>query len=165
MMGMSSVPFRTGLGFDSHEFEEGKPLYIGGVHIESSFGLKGHSDGDVLLHALTDAILGALAEPDIGELFSDRDERWKSAPSELFLREALKRMRGRGYELINLDCVLIADRPRIAPYKDRIREKLSELTGLPVDRISIKGKRREGFCEVEGIACICTVLLGRTDAG
>ncbi len=164
-MGMSSVPFRTGLGFDSHEFEEGKPLYIGGVRIDFPLGLRGHSDGDVLLHAVTDAILGALGEPDIGELFSDRDERWKGAPSELFLREALERMREKGYELINLDCVLIADKPKIAPYKGKIKGKLSELTGLPLERISIKGKRREGFCEVEGIACMCTVLLGKSDEG
>ncbi|RLJ70490.1 2-C-methyl-D-erythritol 2,4-cyclodiphosphate synthase [Hydrogenivirga caldilitoris] len=150
---------RIGLGFDSHEFEEGKPLFLGGVRIDFPKGLKGHSDGDVLLHALTDAILGAIGEPDIGELFSDKDERWKGVSSELFLKEAIKRMKGKGYELINLDSVLIANEPKIAPYKETIKEKLSKLTGLPVERISIKGKRREGFCQVEGIACICTVLL------
>ncbi len=151
---------RVGFGFDSHEFEEGKPLMLGGVRIESPYGLKGHSDGDVLLHAITDAILGALGAPDIGELFSDEDDRWKGAPSELFLEEAIKRMRERGYRLINLDCVLIADRPKIASHKDRIKKRLSELLGIEESRISLKGKRREGFCESEGIACMCVVLLG-----
>ncbi|WP_457599936.1 2-C-methyl-D-erythritol 2,4-cyclodiphosphate synthase [Hydrogenivirga sp.] len=157
------MPFRTGLGFDSHEFEEGKPLVIGGVEIDFPYGLKGHSDGDVLIHAITDAILGALGEPDIGELFSDRDERWRGAPSELFLREAVKRMRSRGYELVNLDCVIIADKPKIAPYKEDIRKRLSEILGVPANRISLKGKRREGFCEVDGMACMCTVLLVSRD--
>ncbi len=152
---------RIGLGFDSHEFEEGKPLIIGGVQIDFPYGLKGHSDGDVLLHAITDAILGALGEPDIGELFSDKDNRWKLAPSEIFLKEAIRRMEEKGYEIINLDCVLIADRPKIAPYKPNIKRKLSELLSISEGNISIKGKRREGFCEAEGIACICTVLLGR----
>lgn len=156
---------RVGVGFDSHELEEGKPLYLGGVRIEFPYGLKGHSDGDVLLHALTDALLGALGEPDIGELFSDRDERWKGAPSELFLQEALRRMKDKGYGIINLDCVLIADEPKVAPYKGAIRESLSKLLQLPPDRISVKGKRREGFCEAKGVACICVLILEKLDEG
>ncbi len=156
---------RIGLGFDSHEFEEGKPLYLGGVRIDFPYGLRGHSDGDVLLHAITDAILGALGEPDIGELFSDRDKRWRNAPSRIFLEEALSRMRERGYGIENIDCVLIADEPRISPHKEAIRESISKLLGIPPERISLKGKRREGFCENEGVACICTVLLRREDEG
>ncbi len=156
---------RIGLGFDSHEFEEGKPLYLGGVRIDFPHGLKGHSDGDVLLHAITDAILGALGEPDIGELFSDKDERWRGVRSEVFLEEALRRMRERGYEVVNLDCVLIADEPKISPHKEAVRENLSRLLGAPEDRISLKGKRREGFCEAKGMACICVVLLGKRDEG
>ncbi|RME08933.1 MAG: 2-C-methyl-D-erythritol 2,4-cyclodiphosphate synthase, partial [Aquificota bacterium] len=104
---------RIGLGFDSHGFEEGKPLKLGGVRIEFPKGLKGHSDGDVLLHAITDAILGALGEPDIGQLFPDTDPRWKDADSVLFLQEALRRMKARGYRIVNLDCLFIADQPRI----------------------------------------------------
>ena len=155
------MSIRVGIGFDSHEFEEGKPLFLGGVEIDSPFGLKGHSDGDALLHAITDAILGALGEPDIGELFSDKDSRWKEAPSELFLKEALKRMKEKNFRLINIDCVVIADRPKISPYKDKIKANISKVVGIGVEDISIKGKRREGFCETEGLACICTVLLER----
>lgn len=150
---------RIGLGFDSHQFEEGKPLRLGGVHIDFPMGLKGHSDGDVLLHSITDAILGALGEPDLGQLFSDRDQRWRGADSRLFLQEALRRMRGKGYRIVNLDCVLVADMPRIAPHKDAIRENLSGLLGVSPECLSIKGKSREGFCKEEGIACLCAVLL------
>ena len=155
------LDLRVGLGFDSHEFEEGKPLKIGGVEIEFPLGLKGHSDGDVLLHAITDAILGALGEPDIGELFSDKDPQWKNADSILFLEEALRRMREQGYRIVNLDSVLIADKPKIAPHKERIRKSLATLLSVEEDRISVKGKRKEGFCSGEGIACECVVLLGR----
>ncbi|NPA33119.1 MAG: 2-C-methyl-D-erythritol 2,4-cyclodiphosphate synthase [Aquificae bacterium] len=152
---------RVGFGFDSHPIEEGKKLFLGGVQIESPFGLKGHSDGDVILHALTDAILGALGEKDIGQLFPDTDEKLKGASSEIFLKEALRRAKEKGYEVVNLDCTLIADAPKIAPHKERIRENLSRLLGIPKERISIKGKRTEGFCKTEGIVCMCVVLLGR----
>ena len=158
---VSLLDIRVGIGFDSHEFEEGKPLRIGGVEIDFPLGLKGHSDGDVLLHAITDAILGALGEPDIGELFSDKDPRWKNADSTIFLEEALTKMRSQGYRIINLDSVLIADKPKIAPHKERIKSSLARLLNVEENRISIKGKRSEGFCSVEGIACKCVVLLGR----
>lgn len=150
---------RIGLGFDSHEFEEGKALYLGGVRIDYPKGLRGHSDGDVLLHALTDAILGAIGEQDIGQLFPDWEQRWKGAPSEVFLKKALSLAEKRGYKLVNLDCVIIADEPKVAPYKDAIVKNLSLLTGLDAGFISVKGKRREGFCKEEGIACMCVVLL------
>ncbi|RMH79801.1 MAG: 2-C-methyl-D-erythritol 2,4-cyclodiphosphate synthase [Acidobacteria bacterium] len=150
---------RIGLGFDSHVFEEGKPLYIGGLRIEYPKGLKGHSDGDVLLHAITDAILGALGEPDIGQLFSDRDPRWRGASSEIFLKEALYRLKKRGYKVVNLDCTLVLDEPKIAPYKEAILENLSKLMDVSKDSISIKGKRREGFCMEEGVACFCVILI------
>ncbi len=150
---------RVGLGFDSHEFEEGKPLLLGGVKIDYPKGLKGHSDGDVLLHAITDALLGAVGEEDIGQLFPDTDEKWKGAGSEVFLKEALRRAKERGFRLINIDCVLITDEPKIAPYKQAIKKRLSELLELAEENISLKGKRREGFCREEGIACLCVVLL------
>lgn len=150
---------RVGLGFDSHAFEDGKPLRLGGVRVDFPAGLRGHSDGDVLLHAITDAILGALGEPDIGQLFPDRDPRWKDADSRLFLQEALRRMKEGGYSILNLDCVLVTDKPRIAPYRDSIRESLSGLLGIAPECISVKGKSREGFCKEEGIACFCTIVL------
>jgi len=153
------MELRVGFGFDSHEFEEGKKLVLGGVEIESDFGLKGHSDGDALLHAITDALLGALGERDIGELFKDTDPKWKNAPSKIFLEKALKIMREKGFELVNLDCVVVADKPKIAPYKEKIKENLSKLLGISTDRISLKGKRREGFCKTQGLVCMCTLLL------
>jgi len=151
--------FRIGFGFDSHDFEEGKPLVLGGVLIDFPKGLKGHSDGDVLLHALTDALLSAVGEEDIGQLFSDKDPRWKSAQSSLFLKSALEKVSKKGYVIVNVDCTLIADEPKIAPIKNRIIQNLSLLLGIEQERISVKGKTREGFCQSEGIACFCVVLL------
>ena len=150
---------RIGLGFDSHSFEEGKILKLGGVIIDFPKGLKGHSDGDVLLHAITDALLGAIDEPDIGELFPDKDPKWKGANSEIFIKEAVKRVREKGYRLVNLDCVIIANEPKISPYKEAIRENLSKLLEVEKEKISLKGKSREGFCKEEGMACFCTILL------
>jgi len=154
---------RVGLGFDSHEFEKGKPLLLGGVEIDFPYGLKGHSDGDALLHAITDSILGALGEPDIGELFSDMDEKWKNAPSRVFLEEALRRMKGKGYRIVNLDCTIVADEPKISPWKEKIKKKLSELLGIEEDRISLKGKRKEGFSKENGLTCLCVALLEAVD--
>jgi 2-C-methyl-D-erythritol 2,4-cyclodiphosphate synthase len=153
------MAFRIGLGFDSHEFQEGKPLYLGGVRIEHGAGFKGHSDGDILLHAITDALLSAIGEPDIGELFSDQEVKWKDAPSEIFLREALKRMKEKGYSIVNLDCVLVMDSPKISPVKDAIIENLSNIMQIGKSAISIKGKRREGFCSEKGAVCYCVILL------
>ena len=153
------MDLRVGFGFDSHEFVEGKKLILGGVEIPFGYGLKGHSDGDALLHAVTDAILGALGERDIGEIFKDTDPRWKNANSEIFLKEALRLMKERGFSVVNLDCVIITDKPKIAPYKARIKDNLATLLEIPPERISIKGKRREGFCKTEGLVCMCTLLL------
>ncbi len=153
------MKLRIGLGFDSHSFEEGKPLKLGGVKIDFPKGLKGHSDADALLHAITDALLGALDEPDIGELFPDKDPKWRGANSEVFLEEALKRMEKKGYKILNLDCVIVADEPKIAPYKNLIRKNLSRILGIPQESISIKGKSREGFCKEDGLVCFCNILL------
>jgi len=153
------MELRIGFGFDSHEFVEGKKLLLGGVEIPYQYGLKGHSDGDALLHAITDAILGALGERDIGQIFKDTDPRWKGANSETFLKEALRLMEEKGFKISNLDCVIVTDEPKIAPYKEKIRENLSKILEIPKDRISIKGKRREGFCKEKGLVCMCTLLL------
>jgi len=151
--------FRIGFGFDSHDFEKGKPLVLGGVLIDFPKGLKGHSDGDVLLHALTDALLSAVGEEDIGQLFSDKDPRWKLAQSSVFLKSALEKVSKKGYMIVNVDCTLIADEPKIAPIKNKIIQNLSLLLGIEQERISVKGKTREGFCQSEGITCFCVVLL------
>lgn len=153
------MDLRIGFGFDSHEFTEDKKLVLGGVEIPFKYGLKGHSDGDALLHAITDAILGALGEKDIGEIFKDTDQKWKNAPSEIFLREALKIMKEKSFRILNVDCVIITDKPKIAPYKELIKDNLSKLLEIPKERISVKGKRKEGFCKENGLVCMCTLLL------
>ena len=153
------MDIRIGFGFDSHEFTEGKKLYLGGIDIPFKYGLKGHSDGDALLHAITDAILGAIGERDIGEIFKDTEEKWKDARSEIFLKKALELMKEKGYRISNIDCVIIADQPKISPYKEKIKENLSRILGIDKERISLKGKRKEGFCKDSGLIAMCTVLL------
>jgi 2-C-methyl-D-erythritol 2,4-cyclodiphosphate synthase len=136
---------RIGYGFDSHEFRAGVPLKIGGVAIPHEKGLGGHSDGDVLLHALTDALLGAIAAPDIGALFPPSDPQWKGADSVVFLREALKRVRDAGYSVANVDSSLILAAPKIGPRASDIRTRVAELLGLPADCVGLKAKTPEGL--------------------
>src|SRR4029077_10952923 len=124
---------KIGYGWDSHEFKRGIPLKIGGMTLPHPKGLGGHSDGDVLLHALTDALLGAVAAPDIGTLFSPSDPRWKGADSAVFLAEALKRVRAAGYVLANVDSTLILAAPKIGPHAPRIRSRVAELLRVPLD--------------------------------
>ena len=156
---------RIGLGFDSHPFEKKstKPLKLGGVVIDTDIGLKGHSDADVLLHAITDAILGAIGAPDIGELFPPNEERWKNADSVIFLKKALNLMHEANYRIVNLDCVIICDRPKIAPYKERIIENLATLLRVENSQINLKGKTTEGFCSSDGITVICNLLLAKSN--
>src|SRR5216684_6322539 len=122
---------KIGYGWDSHEFRSGVPLKIGGIEVPHSKGLGGHSDGDVLLHAITDALLGALAAPDIGTLFSPSDSRWKGADSAVFLAEALKRVRTAGYAVVNVDSTLILAAPKIGPLAASIRAHVAGLLGIP----------------------------------
>jgi 2-C-methyl-D-erythritol 2,4-cyclodiphosphate synthase len=136
---------RIGYGFDSHEFRPGIPLKIGGVNLIQSQGLGGHSDGDVLLHAVTDALLGAVAAPDIGALFPPADPKWKGADSVVFLREALKRVHDAGYALGNLDASLILAAPKIGPHAGVIRARLAELLGVQVNCVGLKAKTPEGL--------------------
>jgi len=153
---------RIGYGWDSHEFKRGIPLKIGGVTLPHNKGLGGHSDGDVLLHAITDALLGAIAAPDIGSLFSPSDARWKGADSALFLEEALKRVRSAGYEIVNLDSTLILAAPKIGPHTAAIRERVAQLTGLPPDAIGIKAKTPEGMgTDNAAIAHVAVLLKAR----
>jgi 2-C-methyl-D-erythritol 2,4-cyclodiphosphate synthase len=153
---------RIGYGWDSHEFKPGIPLVIGGVTIAYAQGLGGHSDGDVLLHAITDALLGAIAGPDIGTLFPPSDPRWKGADSALFLREALQRVKGAGYELVNLDSTLILAAPRIGPHADTIRKRVAELCGISVDCVGVKAKTPEGIgADNAAIAQVVVLLAGQ----
>ena len=152
---------RIGYGWDSHEFVRGVPLKIGGVTLPHEKGLGGHSDGDVLLHAITDALLGAVAAPDIGSLFPPSDPKWKGADSVVFLREALKRLENAGYVISNLDSTLILTEPKIGPHTAAIRKRVSELLGLDGDAIGIKAKTPEGMGTDNAAIAHVTVLLER----
>jgi 2-C-methyl-D-erythritol 2,4-cyclodiphosphate synthase len=136
---------RIGYGFDSHEFHPGIRLKIGGIALAHDKGLGGHSDGDVLLHAITDALLGAIAAPDIGALFPPSDPKWKGADSVIFLREALKRVRDAGYRVANVDASLILAAPKIGPPSASIRARVSELLGVRGDCVGLKAKTPEGL--------------------
>jgi 2-C-methyl-D-erythritol 2,4-cyclodiphosphate synthase len=136
---------RIGYGFDSHEFLPGIPLKIGGVTLSHHRGLGGHSDGDVLLHAITDALLGSVAAPDIGTIFPPSDAQWKGADSVVFLREALKRVHEAGYSLMNIDSTLILATPKIGPHAATIRACVAGLLGIPSDCVGLKAKTPEGL--------------------
>ncbi len=158
----SSVPVaRIGYGWDSHEFVKGVPLKIGGVTLPHGRGLGGHSDGDVLLHAITDALLGAVAAPDIGSLFPPSDPKWKGADSIVFLHEALKRVDQAGYAIANMDSTLILAEPRIGPHTPAIRARLAELLNLAPDAIGVKAKTPEGMGTDNAAIAHATVLLER----
>jgi 2-C-methyl-D-erythritol 2,4-cyclodiphosphate synthase len=156
---------RIGYGFDSHEFQAGVPLKIGGIVLAHDKGLGGHSDGDVLLHAITDALLGAIAAPDIGALFPPSDAKWKGADSVIFLREALKRVRGAGYSLANIDASLILAAPRIGPHAAAIHARVAELLGVPGDCVGLKAKTPEGLNLENAAIAHVVVLLEKAEAG
>ena len=135
--------YRTGLGWDSHRLAPKRPLVLGGVTIPSEFGLEGHSDADVLAHAITDAILGAAALGDIGMHFPDSDPQWKGAGSLRFVQHALELAKRAGFQLVNVDSTVILERPKLKDHRNTIREKLADTLGLPLDRISVKFKTAE----------------------
>ena len=150
---------RIGYGFDSHEFRPGIPLKIGGIALAHDQGLGGHSDGDVLLHALTDALLGAVAAPDIGALFSPSDPKWKGADSVIFLREALKRARNAGYTVANVDACLIMTAPKIGPHASAIRAQVAKLLGVDASCVGLKAKTPEGLNLENAAVAHVAVLL------
>jgi 2-C-methyl-D-erythritol 2,4-cyclodiphosphate synthase len=156
------MPFRIGSGHDSHRLVEGRPLILGGVRIEHPRGLDGHSDADVLLHALTDALLGALALGDIGDLFPDTDPRNKDADSAVFLRAAVERVHAAGWTIANIDATLFAQEPKLGPLKQTIRASLAALIGLSLEAVSIKAKTGERVGHIgrgEAIGCHVVVLI------
>jgi 2-C-methyl-D-erythritol 2,4-cyclodiphosphate synthase len=150
---------RIGYGWDSHEFKRGIPLKIGGVEIPHDKGLGGHSDGDVLLHAITDALLGGIAAPDIGTLFSPSDARWKGADSAVFLAEALRRVKSAGYKIVNIDSTLILSAPKIGTHANVIRGRVSKLTAVSADCVGIKAKTPEGMGTDNAAIAHAIVLL------
>ncbi|MFZ1918725.1 MAG: 2-C-methyl-D-erythritol 2,4-cyclodiphosphate synthase [Terriglobales bacterium] len=153
---------RIGYGYDSHEFKPAIPLIIGGIKLAHDKGLGGHSDGDVLLHAITDALLGAIAAPDIGALFPPSDPQWKSADSAVFLREALKRIAAAGYALVNLDSTLILAAPKIGPHATAIRKHVAELCGIAEDCVGLKAKTPEGTGTDNAAIAHVSVLLQKS---
>jgi 2-C-methyl-D-erythritol 2,4-cyclodiphosphate synthase len=153
------MSMRIGFGFDSHSFKEGVPLVIGGLEIDHTEGLAGHSDGDVLLHAITDALLGAVSAGDIGTFFPPSDPRWKGAASSLFLRTALEEINSAGYKIVNVDTVLVMMRPKIVPIANELRERVAELLEIKPGEVGIKAKTPEGLNQ-DGVAvAYATVLL------
>jgi len=152
---------RIGYGFDSHEFKDGIPLKIGGVALPHAKGLGGHSDGDVLLHAISDALLGAVAAPDIGALFPPSDPKWKGADSAVFLREALKRVQAAGYSVANVDATLILAAPKIGPHAAAIREHVAKLLSISQDFVGLKAKTPEGLGTDHAAIAHAVVLLQR----
>ncbi len=135
--------YRIGFGNDIHRLEKNKPLILGGVRIDSDFGAVGHSDADALLHAVTDAILGALALGDIGSHFSDQDERWKNADSLMFLSEAVRLIKEKGYAVVNVDSVINLETPKLRPQIDKMRENLARALEIEIDFVSVKAKTGE----------------------
>lgn len=153
---------RIGFGYDSHRFEEGRPLLLGGLPIPGETGLKGHSDADVLVHAVIDALLGAAALGDIGSHFPDTDPKWKGADSTLLLGKVVDEVAAAGYAVGNVDATVICERPRLRPHVDAIRTRLSELLHVDVSRVSVKGKTNEKMDDVGaglGIEVHCVALL------
>ena len=136
---------RTGLGWDVHRIAPGRPLILGGVTIPSEFGLAGHSDADILLHAVTDALLGAAALGDIGMHFPDTDPQWKGAASGLFLEHAVRLVQQAGFTLVNVDTTVILERPKLKDFRVAIRESLARVLRLEFDRVSVKFKTAEGM--------------------
>jgi 2-C-methyl-D-erythritol 4-phosphate cytidylyltransferase/2-C-methyl-D-erythritol 2,4-cyclodiphosphate synthase len=153
---------RVGQGFDVHAFGPGDHVWLCGVRIAHSAGLSGHSDADVALHALADALYGALAEGDIGAHFPPTDPQWKGAASQLFLAHAADRVRARGGSIVNLDATLICEAPRIGPHRDAMRARVAKITGLDVGRVGLKATTTErlGFAgRGEGIACLAMATV------
>ncbi|HEX4231920.1 MAG TPA: 2-C-methyl-D-erythritol 2,4-cyclodiphosphate synthase [Bryobacteraceae bacterium] len=158
---MGRIPFRIGQGWDTHRIETGKPLIIGGIVIPSGFGLAGHSDADVLFHAVTDAILGAVALGDIGMHFPDSAQEWKDADSLQFLKHAQGLALNSGYRVNSVDCTVILERPKLKDFRLPIRQSLANALSVPLDCVSVKFKTAEGVGPVgEGRSCEAQAIVG-----
>ncbi|MFQ3593374.1 MAG: 2-C-methyl-D-erythritol 2,4-cyclodiphosphate synthase [Gemmataceae bacterium] len=155
---------RVGIGHDTHRLEADRPLILGGVRIPHPRGLAGHSDADIVLHALTDALLGAAALGDIGDLFPDTDPAYRDADSTIFVREALQRVNRAGWHVINVDVIIHAQEPKLGPVKQTIRANLAHLLGLPLDAVNVKAKTGERVGHIgrgEALACQVVTLIDR----
>lgn len=153
---------RVGQGWDLHRLDPGGPLRLGGVDVPHDRGSRGHSDGDVVLHAMTDAVLGAVGAGDIGEHFSDQDPRWRNADSALFLREALRLAQAEGCEVGSVDVTVLLEVPKLAPHRQRMRERVADILGISVTSVSIKAKTNEGTGAIgcgDAVAALAIVCL------
>ncbi len=153
---------KVGIGYDIHELKKGRKLVLGGVHIPHESGLAGHSDGDVLLHAIVDAVLGASGSGDIGEYFKDTDPRWKGVSSTLFAKKTLALLKGKKLSIRNIDTVLVAQRPKLEGHKKDIRLSVSRIFGLETKDVNVKAKTNEGFGAIgegKAIAAMAVVSL------
>lgn len=158
---------RIGVGYDSHRFSPDRPLVLGGVRIPDSPGLAGHSDGDAIAHAVTDAVLGAAALGDLGTHFPPTDEQWRDADSIGLLRRAVDEVAAAGYAVINVDVTAVCEAPRLAPYTDRMRERLARALGIGAGGVSVKATSNEGMGWIgrgEGLAAIAVASIRTTDA-
>ncbi len=163
---MKARPPRIGHGYDLHRLEPERKLILGGVEIESDKGCAAHSDGDVVLHALTDALLGAIGQADIGELFPNDDPKWKDASSDQFVKETFQRVFDAGYVVGNADITVLLEQPKLSPYKKKMREKISYLLTCDINKVNIKGKSGEGIGPVgrgEAVESHAVVLLVQID--
>ena len=163
-----SLEYRSGIGYDSHRLVEGRELILGGLVIPFEKGLQGHSDGDVVFHALTDALLGAAGLGDIGQFFPPSDARWKDADSAIFLQHAAAAVRERRYRIVNADVVIVIEQPKLAPFRDRMRERVATVLDVDADRISIKAKTAEGLGAVgEGLSAEAhaVAVISRPEGG
>ncbi|HTW61790.1 MAG TPA: 2-C-methyl-D-erythritol 2,4-cyclodiphosphate synthase [Terracidiphilus sp.] len=155
------MEIRIGIGWDSHAFKAGIPLRLGGMTLDHPEGLAGHSDGDVLLHAITDALLGAVAAGDIGSFFPPGDPRWKDADSAIFLKLALEELHHAGFRLANVDTTLVLAAPKIAPIAGEMRARVADLLGVNIDQLSIKAKTPEGLNLDHVAQCHAVALVER----
>lgn len=153
---------RTGIGIDAHRLVPDRKLILGGVEIPYEFGLLGHSDADVLAHAISDALLGAVALGDIGKHFPDNDEKWKGADSLMLLSKVCELVRSKEYDIVNIDATVMAERPKLAPYISEMRERLAKAIGVDVDMVSVKATTVEGMGAIgrkEGISSIAVATV------
>lgn len=161
-MSAPAFDFRTGIGYDVHRLSEGLPLWLGGVQVPHSAGLVGHSDADVLLHAICDALLGAAALGDIGKHFPDTDPAYKGIDSKLLLAHCVRLLDGKGFAVGNVDCIVCAQKPKLAPHIESMRQTIAPILGVDVERVSVKATTTErlGFeGREEGISAYATVLV------
>jgi 2-C-methyl-D-erythritol 2,4-cyclodiphosphate synthase len=157
------LKIRSGIGYDIHRIEAGNGLYIGGINVSDTLRFAAHSDGDLLIHALIDSLLGAIGEKDIGEHFPDTDEQYKNIRSTVLLEKTMALLKKKNFEIMNIDSVIIAEAPKISPFKDRIRDNIAAVLGLSREDFNLKAKTKEGSTDSvgrgEAMECYCVAMV------